>query len=188
MPKTTPLEWIERYDVPSAKSDAGWVEGWATIHIDSSGFLGIVSDFGNYAYAWGAFGSDFKAFLSRVDWDQLHSKLMSGKDRFVYDPDATRKAVEKAIAEQRDDVDEDRELDLLEDADLYDADGFDEWVTDTRLDDPWELRQTTHEPQCRRFCQETWPRFLELLKAGHCSPILPSHVAVAPVDGPATRG
>ena len=36
-----------RYVIPNVQYD-----GWAIVHVDSSGFLGIVSDFGNYAYRW----------------------------------------------------------------------------------------------------------------------------------------
>src|SRR4051812_17884112 len=82
------LEWIERYDVTSVKH-----EGWAVVVVDSKGFLGVFSDYGNYAYHWTHFGDDFKKFLAGLDWDYLYGKLMQLRDARVYDGEATLQKV-----------------------------------------------------------------------------------------------
>lgn len=169
------VEWIERYDI--RRDGRHGFAGWAVIHIDSRGFLGIVSENGNYAFHWSAFGDDFKAFLSQLDWHYLHGKLTFGSSE-VYDGHATIEAIRREIlterrsgrlnAEQaRDEWDH---ADFYEDEIRYGGEGFSAWSEDTGLGDASELRRTRPEPQCEAFCRHVWPRFIVKLKAGdHCS-------------------
>lgn len=163
----TPLKWIERYHVRLEHEHGGW----AVIHIDSKGFLGVVSDYGNFAFHWTDFGGDFKAFLSGVDWDYLHGKLLLGhRKRYVYDSNETRLAITSHIQQERakgamTEAEATDELLLLE-GELYEEDSFSHWTEETRIDSPWELRRTMHEPQCRMFCQKVWPHFIEAMNAG----------------------
>lgn len=170
-----PLEWIERYDVRSDPNH----EGWAVIVIDSRGFLGIVSDYGNFAYHWDSFGDDFRRFLAGLDWHYLHRKLMHGRDGRVYDGRATLEAIKKLIIEYRRAGELTREqardewtLALDSGIDEHRSDGFSLWYRDTQLENVSELYQTMPEPQCQAFCQKVWPRFIELLKNRRCVPIV----------------
>lgn len=170
-----PLEWIERYSVPSHNHD-----GWAIIHIDSAGFLGVVSDYGNYAYHWSSFGDDFKKFLCGLDWHYLYGKLMHGRDSRIYDGRATLRSVQQRILELRrtrklsfDRAREEWDLALDSEIDHDRSDGYSLWSRDTELEYPYELYETMDEPQCSAFCQKVWPRFIEALKESRHVPILP---------------
>jgi hypothetical protein len=177
----TPLKWIERYDIPS---DRKRHEGWAIIHIDSNGFLGVVSDYGNYAFHWSSFEGDFKAFLGEVSSDYLYSKLSSS--RVIYDGYATERAIKAHILSQRRTKawtanDARTEWDLLaeHEVDHDTSDGFSCWYRDTSIRDAHEFYQTRPEPQCVGFCEKIWPTFIERLKAGRHTP-LDLKVPVAP--------
>jgi hypothetical protein len=54
------------------------------------------------------------------------------------------------------------------------SDGYALWHRDTQLEDAHELYETMYDLQCQQFCQKVWPRFIELLKAGSCEPIVPA--------------
>jgi hypothetical protein len=170
------LEWIERYNVPSVKH-----EGWAVVVIDSRGFLGVFSDYGNYAYHWTHFNDDFKKFLVGLDWDYLYGKLMQLRDAKVYDGEATLRSILKRILELRRVKRLSREQArhewvLAEDSEIdhHFSNGYSLWHRDTQLEDAHELYETRNDLQCEQFCQKVWPRFIELLKAGGCEPILPA--------------
>lgn len=169
------LEWIERYDV---RSDTRH-EGWAVVVIDSRGFLGVFSDYGNYAYHWTHFGGDFRKFLGQLDWDYLYGKLMQGRDARIYDGEATLRSIKKRIIELRREkrltAEQAREeWDLAKDSEIDHrfSDGYSLWHRDTQLQDAHELYETMHDLQCQQFCQKVWPRFIELLKAGRPVPIV----------------
>jgi hypothetical protein len=162
------LEWIERYDIRG--KDLG---GWAVIHIDARGFLGVFSDYGNYAYHWTHFGDDFKKFLSQLHWDYLYGKLMQGRDARLYDGEATLRGIQKRIVElrregtlTREQAREEWDLAIGSEIDDRYSNGFSVWHRDTQLDDANELYETKNDLQCEQFCQKIWPHFIERLKAG----------------------
>lgn len=186
------LEWIERYDVPSVKH-----EGWAVVVIDSRGFLGVFSDYGNYAYHWTHFGDDFKKFLAQLDWDYLYGKLMQLRDARVYDGSATLANIRNRIVELRregqltyDEAREEWTLAADSEIDDHSSIGYALWYQQTNLPDANELYETRNDLQCEQFCQKVWPRFIELLKAGACAPIVPraKDVAVAADHGAGAGG
>lgn len=166
----TSLDWIERYELRSTRETH---EGWAILHVDSAGFLGVVSDYGNYAYHWSSFGGDFKKFLMQLGWDYLYGKLMQGRDAKIYDGEATLRSIQKHILELRREgrLTAERareEWDLAKDSEIDHrfSDGYSLWHRETQLDDAHELYETMCEPQCRAFCEKVWPRFVEALAAG----------------------
>lgn len=62
----------ERYEI-KLKNHA-----WAIITISRNGDFNVISDYGNYTYAWRSFGDCFKKFLVRIcekDSSYLYSKL-----------------------------------------------------------------------------------------------------------------
>lgn len=164
------LEWIERYELTSSRETH---EGWAIFHIDSRGFLGIVSDYGNYAFHWSSFGTDFKKFLSELEWDYLYGKLMQGRDPRIYDGQATLRSIQKRIIELRREgrlapEQARQEWDLAKGSgiDERSSDGYSVWYRETELQDTHELYETMNDPQCQAFCQKVWPRFIVALKEG----------------------
>lgn len=175
----TPLDWMERYEL---RTDRTCHEGWAIIHIDSKGFLGVFSDFGNYAYHWSSFGGEFKTFLTGLDSGYLYSKLTHTQT--IYDGEATLRAIKSHILERRRakgwDPDRARaEWNLLK---LHDIEhesscGFSQWYGETSIESALEFYETCPEPQCLAFCEKVWPRFIEALKAGQCVPLLPTSKA-----------
>lgn len=155
------LEWIERYEVRLKR------EGWAVIHIDSKGFFGVVSDYGNYAYHWSAFGDDFKRFLMNLDTDYLFGKL-SGV--YVFDEGRTNEAIRRHILEARRRGGNSRqwarrEWDLLANTIETEAD-FREWKGSTSIEEPWLFHRTVPHPQAMGFCEKIYPTFIEQLRAG----------------------
>lgn len=173
------VEWIECYQVRGHH-----LEGWAVVHIDSRGFLGVVSDHGNYAFHWTSFGGDFKAFLVGLDWHYLHKKLTFGSSE-VYDGPASADAIRREILTDR------RQGRLDEHAarhewdnfvwhrdEILDSDaGFSAWARDTDLVDAFEFRHSRPEPQCEAFCKKIWPHFIEKLQAGGRCNVEPSGLA-----------
>lgn len=171
------LEWIERYEIRSNRCCG--LEGWGIVVIDSKGFLGIVSDHGDYAYHWSSFGEDFKKFLEGLDWHYLHGKLTMGR-RDVYDGDATEKAIKEHILSHRrtrqwtaERAREEWALLGEHEVDHDRSDGFSCWYRETTIDDAGEFHHTRPEPQCQAFCQKIWPRFIEAMKAGLCVAVKP---------------
>lgn len=161
------LEWIERYKIPNERH-----EGWAVIHIDSKGFFGVVSDYGNYAFHWTSFGEDFKEFLVGLDWDYLYGKLTHTQR--VYDGDGTERSIKQHILQRRHSRQMTREqardewalLDESE-VDHHTDVGYALWRARTELNTyEGDFYQTMHEPQCRQFCEKVFPRFIQALRAG----------------------
>lgn len=170
----TQLDWIERYEV---RSDRQTHEGWAILHIDSAGFLGIVSDYGNYAYHWSSFGTEFKQFLSGLDWEYLYRKITH--QQRVYDGRATLESIQRELKERltsgdlSDEQFED-ETELLRGMEIEDSEcGFRDWCRETKLAEPWHLDLAQYRPdlQCQIFCQKIWPKFIALLKEGRQTPL-----------------
>lgn len=164
------LAWIERYDLRSTRETH---EGWAIFHIDSLGFLGIFSDYGNYAYHWSSFAGDFKKFLSGLEADYLYGKLMQGRNARIYDGEATLRGIKKHILElrhkrrlTREDAREEWDLANDSEIDHHFSDGYTLWYRETKLQDAQELYETMVEPQCWAFCEKVWPRFIAALKEG----------------------
>jgi len=78
------------------------MEGWGKFVIDSSGYFSAVSDYGNYAFQWSAFGEgvDFRDFLCSLNSDYLMGKL--GR-RDWFDSTKTHGKIKRIIIEMRKD-------------------------------------------------------------------------------------
>ena len=76
---------------------------WANITINSNGDLNIQSDYGNYNYAWRAFGDSFKKFLIRIchkakgDRGYLYDKLHNRHKAAMVDVKPTVKMWKREI-------------------------------------------------------------------------------------------
>lgn len=80
-----------------ARARYGW--GWATATIrewPKGGQIDVQSDFGNYAYAWGAIGDrTLREFLCDLDFDYFMNKAAKGYR--VFDEEATVRLIKKDI-------------------------------------------------------------------------------------------
>jgi hypothetical protein len=162
---------LSRYTIPSEKG-----EGWAVIVIDTeTGFFATVSDWGNYSYLWTHPGMGFKKFLMQLTPDYLHPKLLHGRGRTdVIDGQKTVATIRSAIV-QRDRTSLDKtkknwrwyntEIQAIENRTPMEEEDFEAWCSETRLEEPWQYKQTRPEPQAMSFCTLVWPRFVALLKA-----------------------
>lgn len=173
-PKGSSLEWIERYEIPS---DRETHDGWAIVHIDSKGFLGVVGAHGNYAYHWSNFEGGFKHFLESLDWHYLYCKITHQQK--VYDGYDTLEAIRGELKEQLasgnlSDEQFAEETELLQGLEIEDSEcGFRDWCRETKLVEPWHLGLAQYRPdlQCEMFCKNIWPKFIALLKEGRCTPL-----------------
>lgn len=164
---------LRRYNIPSERG-----EGWAVIVIDTEvGFFATVSDWGNFAYQWTAPGREFRLFLIGLTPDYLHGKLLYGRGRDsinVFDGEKTVATIREAIV-SRDTASLKKskrnwrwynaEMDAVEQRTPMAQEDFDAWCSETRLEEPWQYRQTQPEPQAMAFCMKVWPRFKLLLEA-----------------------
>ena len=159
---------IKRYDLPSDKG-----EGWAHIIIDTEiGMLSVVSDFGNYAYAWGGekqTACEFREFLLRFDPkypDYLCSKLLSDRpDRDVYDADGTKRRIRERIRGLEDKELRRKELAHFNQSEFEHEFDFFEWCHGTELGDASESASYKPRIHTVRFCKETIPRLQKILRA-----------------------
>lgn len=152
-----------RYAIPNVKS-----EGWAVVHMDSRGFFGVCSDFGNYAYHWYDFGTqDFREFLIECNDGYLASKLSMGWPAEFME-DASQQNVKRAILRAR----RSQELTSAEArAEWQLADSiscpvsFGSWLEFTKVGDAWELAAYENCPRLRWFCLRVMPRVREAIRA-----------------------
>lgn len=150
--------------------DSVGLEGWAIFVLGSDGYFSAVSDYGNYAFMWGAHGcKDFREFLSRIDDDADYfvRKLSPGE---VFDGEATEKEIRRHILNER----RNRRISKKEAAeewkliDGYIIDSeleFRDWSDETRLEDVWELPRHSHPWDVRNFVAKCMTRLVPLLKA-----------------------
>lgn len=153
-----------RYALPSVQH-----QGWAVVHVDSRGFFGVVSDFGNYAFNWTAFGDDFRQFLLGIgdDTGYLCSKL--GPQRTL-DVKATTQVFREYILSDRRagrmEKERARELwlrtdefrhELIELGDLIDT------ASET-FPGCWEWGSYDYDGRLRGFAQHVWPRILTAIR------------------------
>ena len=143
--------------------------GWAKFIIDDDGYFSVVSDYGNYAFHWTAFGDDFREFLLDISPDYLMGKLSNGK--MCFDLEGTKARIFEHIKEYRRDSyikkDEAREmwdeievLDSEHDLHSYfennSSDIFEEW---------WDMFRQDYPADLKGFATWVYPRFVAMLKA-----------------------
>lgn len=154
-----------RYSLPPVRH-----EGWAIVHMDSHGFFGAASDFGNYAFNWTAFGDDFRKFLLGIGTDTgyLCSKL---GPRRTLDVKATTQLFRENILsgrrEGRMEKDRARELWLRTDEFRHELIELGELI-DTASDifpGCWEWGSYDYDEDLRGFAQRIWPRLLAAVQA-----------------------
>ena len=151
-----------RYEVKNTEK----CEGWAILLIDETGFFGVCSDYGDYAYLWAGHGrKDFREFVIGLvkNPEYAANKLSHGVRE--YDAEATQKNVRARILELRRDgrLEKDRARDEWDmSADMY---SFDAWLTGTSLAEGHEYYCTVVNRQAMAFCKNVLPRLAAVISA-----------------------
>lgn len=140
---------------------AGW--DWAIALVTSAGELAIISDFGNYAFAWRSFGECFRSFLCQVDNCYLTGKLCNG--RTEYDEDRTQQLIREHILSYRRDRSLSREEARCEWELSSDLGSFDAWYMQTSLTDAHEFYVATTSQQLMAFVEQLWPEIVKAMRA-----------------------
>jgi hypothetical protein len=158
---------LRRYNLASVRG-----AGWAIIVIGSDGYFSTVSDWGNYAFRWGAHGEkDFREFLIRASNspDYIVGKL---SPREEYDGEETAKSIKEELVESyrsggltKEEVR--AEFRLLRESAIENDEGcFQSWCGETKLDDPWFHRKESHSWDARQFVKKILvERLVPILKA-----------------------
>lgn len=169
---TTPT--LRRYEVRTEKGS--WL---ADIVVGSDGWLGIVSDYGDYAHSWKNFGDvDFRAFLAGLNTGYLLCKLSTKSE---YDAAATEARVKAAVAECEGEPAE-KERELLEESEFDAPETFFLWHRETSIDDTSGLAAYDYPGDAKRFAEIVWPRFAAMLRAELAAEPTPLDSAVAIVQ------
>lgn len=74
-PKTAQKAPVEAWAYTLRADHGGWL---AQVVLTSDGMFAAVSDWGNFSYAWRAFGDNFREFLSRIHVDYFGGKMYNG--------------------------------------------------------------------------------------------------------------
>jgi hypothetical protein len=164
---TKPPVKIWRYVVPSDEHR----EGWGIILMDSTGFFGAVSDYGNYSYFWNAHGrEDFRLFVAGLErsWDYAATKLGGYEKNHVFDREATAKGIKKEVLSRRRNksftFEEAREE--WEQADSLERDNItvERWAESTSIDDPSEYMEYRRAIDLEAFCKKLLPRLAAMIR------------------------
>ena len=147
-------------------------QGWAILHLDSGGFFGVCSDYGDYAYLWSGHGrEDFRTFVCELthDPDYAATKLTYGRsDSREFNREETVQRIREEICRERrsgtltkgEAIDEWDEVEYLADGEM----SFDEWCGRTGLEDAHEFYNTKTNHQAMAFCKEVLPRLVEVIR------------------------
>jgi len=170
---TTPT--LRRYEVRTEKGS--WL---ADVVIGSDGWLGVVSDYGDYAYAWRSIGvPDFRTFLAGISPNSLLCKLST---KSAFDAAATEARVKAAVAECEGEQAE-KEQELLEESEFDAPESFAFWHRETSIDDTSSLAVYDYPGDAKRFAERVWPRFTAMLRAELAAEPAPVDSAFAIVQG-----
>ena len=158
---------VERYTLRSNKPH--W---WADITISKDGFLNIQSDYGNFAYAWGSFGDDFKKFLMGCDNSYLGGKI--GRDHpDEFNAADTLKAIKKDILEKRrlNDIKKEDARDVWDELRILGIDSRESLYRDLPMVSQFYDHDYSAIPcimdrnySITAFLEKCWPAFIEALK------------------------
>lgn len=161
---------LRRYTVRSTKSTRFSRIGdfLAEIVISDDGYFSTVSEWGNYAHWWAHVVGDFRAFLSRINNDQLISRIAPFHE---YDGKATLAEVRKYICAHRRTRNISREAAreewslLAENGDIFAREDFALWHRDTKIEEVEDFWCESRPAQAIYFVNNVWPEFATLLVA-----------------------
>ncbi len=156
---------LRRYKLPSLNH-----EGWAVVVIGSDGYFSTASDWGNYAFIWGAPGMEFRKFLTQLDASYFHSKITHMREARVFDERATEKAIGKRLWEMMGagDIDKPQHDDALEKLEGVLDDGphgIPAWAASLDFDfEYYDVVSMMPEPQSWGYATKVLPRLQALLR------------------------
>ncbi len=158
---------FRRYNIPSVNG-----EGWAVVVLDlKDGYFSTVSDWGNYSYMWPNIGEglDFRQFLCSTAPDSFWGKITQGREAWVWDVDATQKAMQlkldgMLVAGKIDIEIMEGARDLL--STVEDWSSLESWSSDSDLDyQDWvDILVCKREGQSWSFVEKVLPRLRLLLQ------------------------
>jgi len=141
--------------------------GYARFWITDDGCLSCISDYGNYAYWWGAPGLEFREFLIACDTDYVARKLC-GERPDEFDGEQTADNIRDCILRRR------RHMSLGRDEarrewnevpkEFDSSDDFAHWMHRTKLEDAWEFSSYCVPRRVQAFMKHVWPALIEKLK------------------------
>ncbi len=173
----------ERYSI---RLSDGW--SWAIINISDDGDFNVISDFGNYSYAWRSFGDNFKKFLVDIcgrckdnPLSYLYDKLHNRSKSEMIEIEETAVNLKGVIFEERRnrDIDEDQARREYDEICSFEnnvstsctQDLFYMWFTHEysgELFNEFEYLSHsvvhTYDRSCEAFCREIAPVFADILK------------------------
>ena len=159
---------VECYKIRSSKNS-----NWADITIDSNGSTGriqIASDYGDWQRYWGACGSSFKEFLTKLNIEYAADKF--GADNY-FDLDKTINSLKSQIEEFCESESADIKQELLNELKILEKESScKEEFVHKMWDSPKLLEMTDNSPDLcmsitplfKRFWDEMWPTFIQELK------------------------
>jgi hypothetical protein len=140
--------------------------------MDSTGFFGAVSDYGNYSYLWNAHGrEDFRLFVVGLEksWDYAATKLGGYEKNHVFDAEATAEAIRKEVLEGRrqESITLERAQEEREYAEELERKNItiEQWAERTNLDDPSEYVVHRRAADLEAFCKKLLPRLATMIRA-----------------------
>lgn len=146
-------------------------EEWITVS--------VVSDFGNFGYAWTHVGASGKRFLTEISFEYAMEKFLGERFR-VFDKDKTVQALREHVIDRRRNgtwkKSDARELwDLVSEAQSCSFEheffrGIEEGSDYFWRDSLYEMRRTSPCPQAVGFWKFIWPEFVRALKAEEAVP------------------
>lgn len=146
--------------------------GWFVVFMDEGGCVSIQSDYGDYAYRWGSFGDDIRAFLMQCNESYLIDKFTQSWPQVSKGKKSVRHIKESILDERRQ-----KALSKEKARGLYDAipdyleDGFRlNDITDDGLVD-WIVSGDYGTLVCEKelgqihaFFEKCWPDILKQMK------------------------
>jgi len=161
---------IRRYDVRMPVDEWHAEKGkWlGTFLITHDGMVAINSDYGTYGYWWSSTGrDDIREFLIQINSGYLLSKIAPERE---YYGDETEKSIREYILKRRREQEYTKEQareewDRLEDYDLSESFGFQNWTQATEIGDAWEFGHYDSPRQAVAFTERVWPVFCDMMRA-----------------------
>lgn len=144
---------------------------WATVAIhDETGLVAIVSDHGNWSYAWppGNIGDNtVHEFVARTGAEYAMRKMFPLRSYEAPDETLTRNAIKQEVlgARRRREISYDEAREMFTTAEGWDG-NFDDLPLSDWLCDYWEFVRYALTSDAVAFCKVVWPVVKEVARLG----------------------
>lgn len=152
---------VWRYSLPNIRG-----EGWCLAILDSTEFLAICSDWGNYAFNWNGNNGDFREFFCKLNADYVAGKLCPSGRHSVYDGDKTeRKILDHILKERRcRNLTAEEAREEWDDVCVTNEMEFWDWVRETKIEKAHEFGVYGLPSDLKGFVKNCLPRLQELIR------------------------